>query len=391
MTEKFDTIVIGLGAMGAATLYQVAKRGRKILGIDRYSPPHAHGSSHGDTRITRLACGEGAVYTQFARRSHEIWRELEARTGEQLLVQNGLLVISGPGERASAHGNPRFLDSTIDASLCNDVPHEVLTDRDIRRRFPAFNITEQERGYYEPDAGFVFVEKCIETQLSLAKRLGATVHTNETMQCFDPRVDKVEVATDRATYAADNIVLAAGPWLPQLLPRRAALFTVRRQLLAWFRLADAGPTALARYRPDQFPVFYWQVPRKQAIYGFPWIGDGEPAIKLATEQYDAETTPDKVDRTASSAELQSIYADYIADFLPGVSGQCVKSAVCLYTCVDDARFIVDRLPEHPRVIVASPCSGHGFKHSAAIGEAIAELATDGTPSRVSLEEFRMPD
>ncbi len=386
--KKFDVIVIGLGAIGAATIYQLAKSGRTVLGIDRFSPPHDHGSSHGETRITRLACGEGAVYTQFARRSHDIWRELERESGQSLLSQNGLLVISGPGERASAHGNPAFLDTTIQAACENHVPHEVLSHDDLERRFPAFKVTSEDRAYYEPEAGFLFPETCVRIQLDLAARHGATIYTHETMQQFRSQSGGVEIVTDRAIYSADRMVLTAGPWLPALLPSRAHHFAVRRQVLLWFALADGEPSA--RYQPETFPVFYWQLPRRQSLYGFPWIGGGEPAIKVATEQYDTTTTPETVDRKVSPEEIAAIHADYVADFMPGISNRCVKSATCLYTCTEDTHFVVDTLPEDRRVIVASPCSGHGFKHSAAIGEAIAEVATRGHTTHVSLDPFKLP-
>lgn len=384
MTEKFDTIVIGLGAMGAATLYQLAKRGRKVLGIDRYDPPHSFGSTHGETRITRLACGEGSTYTQFARRSHHIWRDLERETGKDLFIQNGLLVISGPGPRAAAHGNSSFLESTIEIAKQNDVAHETLTDAQIRSRFPAFNIADGDRAYFEPEAGLVRPEECVRVQLDLARQNGAAIRTNETMTAFNPRAEFVEVATDRGSYRADNIVLSAGPWLPELLPQHSPLFTIRRQLLAWFSVKKDA----ALYTPERFPVWYWQIPRDRAIYGFPWFGTAEPAMKVSAEQYDTATSAGVVDRVATAAEIDNLYETYVADFFPSVSRDCVKSAICLYTCVDDARFIVDRLPDEPRVIVASPCSGHGFKHSPAIGEAIAELATGRTPSKVSLDQFK---
>ena len=389
MTEKFDAIVIGLGAVGSATLYQLAKRGRKVLGIDRFSPPHDKGSTHGETRITRLACGEGASYTQFARRSHDIWRQFERESGEQLLVQNGLLLISGPGRRASAHGNPVFLETTIDAAKRNGVAHEVLPDDAIRRRFPAFNISDGDQAYYEPESGFLFPEKCLRVQLQAAQRHGATIHTMEIVQRFEPHRGGVSVITDRGTYSAEKIVLAAGPWVSQLLPpTEARHFTVRRQVLVWFQLKDGEP--VERYRPDAFPVFYWQLPRKQSLYGFPCLDERERSVKVSTEQYDATTTVDAVERAVSAEEIAAIHAGYVADFMPGLSDRPVKTATCLYTCVDDARFIIDRLPENPRVILASPCSGHGFKHSPAIGEALADLATQGHTTQFSLDEFKLP-
>jgi len=386
MPEKFHTVVVGLGAMGAASLYQLAKRGERVLGIDKYAPPHVYGSTHGDTRITRLASGEGAEYTAFARRSHEIWRDLEKQSGQSLLVQNGLLVISGDGPRASAHGKPAFLDATIDAARVNNVAYSVLSEADIRSRFSAFNIAANDRAYFEPEGGYLYPERCVELQLKLAKAHGGEIQTGETMHSFAQHSSYVEVVTDRGEYHADRLVVAAGPWLPHLLPQQAAVFTVRRQVLYWFALEDIATTAM--YRPEAFPVFYWQLPRRQSIYGFPWIGDGEPAVKIATEQYDMQTTADAVERTVSEAETRATYDEYIAPFLRGVSSRAAKSAVCLYTCTGDARFVVDTLPEVSRVMVASPCSGHGFKHSAAIGEAIAEWATLGNATTLSLEQFR---
>jgi sarcosine oxidase len=387
VTEKFDVIVIGLGAVGAATAFQLAKRGVKILGIDRFAPPHKHGSSHGETRITRLACGEGPVYTQFARRSHEIWRELERDTGEQLLLQNGLLVISGAGPRARAHGNPSFLQSSIDAAVENGVVHDVLSDAAIRQRFPAFRVADGDSAYYEPESGILFPEKGVRVQLQAATRHGAQLNTNEVVERFDANKNGVEVVTNKTTYSADKVVLSAGPWLPDFLPKSLAQnFTIRRQVLLWFALKDGE--APERYRPEAFPVFYWQLPRKQALYGFPWIDTDEPAIKVATEQYDTTTTAQTVDRNVTPEEIAAVYNDYVADFMPGVSSRCVKSATCLYTCTDDTHFVIDTLPREPRIVVASPCSGHGFKHSPAIGEGIAELLTQGRPKRVSFDELK---
>lgn len=384
MDNTSDVIVIGLGAVGAAATYQLAKSGARVLGLDRYAPPHDLGSTHGETRITRLACGEGVEYTPFARRSHDIWRALERETDENLLVQNGLLVISGAGKRAAAHGNPDFLQTTIDAAKAHGVAHEHLDDADIRRRFPAFAIADGDAGYFEPEAGFLFPERCVSVQLRLAQQLGAALHMRETALNFTADNGGVRVVTDKGEYRAGRLVLAAGPWLPKLLGQHSPLFTVRRQVLFWFRLHEDA--AREMHAPEHFPVFYWQVPRRQSIYGFPSV-DGR-TIKVATEQYDTETDPDSVKRTVSAEEVRAMYADYVEPFFPGVSGECDRSAVCLYTCVDEARFIVDALPEAPRILVASPCSGHGFKHSAALGEAIAQIASGLNPT-LDLSHFQL--
>lgn len=385
MNTSNDVIVIGLGAVGAAATYQLAKAGARVLGIDRYAPPHTLGSSHGETRITRLACGEGPEYTAFARRSHAIWRDLERATGETLLTQNGLLVISGPGERAAAHGKEDFLTSTAEIARANDVAHERLHDTAIRQRFPAFAVADGDEAYFEPEAGYLFPERCVAVQLEQARTLGAEIHTGETVTSFANEAGGVRVVTDKGEYSAGHLVIAAGPWLPRLAPQIAPLFKVRRQVLVWFRVAEGAP--VAHFLPERFPVFYWQVPRDQAIYGFPSL-DGE-TLKIATEQYKTTTTPETVARDASPEEIAEVYRDYVAPFFPGVTGNCVKSAVCLYTCTDDTRFIVDALPGHDNTVVASPCSGHGFKHSAALGEAIAARVL-GRSGMLGLEAFRLP-
>jgi sarcosine oxidase len=390
VNKTFDVIVVGLGAMGSATAYQLAKRGVRVLGIDRFTPPHALGSSHGDTRVTRLACGEGAQYTPFARRSNEIWRELEAASSKTLLVHNGLLVISGKGERAKTHGNADFLQTTIDAADTHNVPHELLSDADIRRRFPAFGIADGDRGYFEPTGGFLHPEACVKAQLDEATKLGATLNYGEIVTGFKASGSGVTVTTTRATYSAGKAVVSAGAWLPTLLPQpMAAPFTVRRQVLCWFRIDGREP--LERYRPEAFPVFIWQTPRKQTIYGFPWVGTEVPAIKNATEQYDTTTTADSVERVVSPAEIADMYDTYTADFFPGVSNDCIKTAVCMYTCTQDSRFVIDMLPGQPNVIVASPCSGHGFKHSAAIGEAVAGMVSGAPVAGLPLHQFAMAD
>jgi sarcosine oxidase len=391
MPARFDTIVIGLGAMGSAATYQLAKSGQRVLGIDRFAPPHSFGSSHGETRITRLACGEGPEYTQFVRRSHQIWRELEGKTDKSLLVQNGALIISGEGPRAANHENPDFLGTTIRAAEAAGIAHELLRDSDIRERYPAFNVLDRDRAYFEPEAGYVFPEECIRAQLQRAQDLGAELYTNEAVTGFTTVNGGVEVASDRASYTADKIVVTAGAWLPDMLPReRAQLFTVRRQVLYWFKLKP--DVSADHYKPGNFPVYIWQLPARQAIYGFPWTGDGTPSIKIATEQYDTSTSPQSVDRTISADETRAMHAEFVAPYFPGASPDCDRSAVCLYTCVDHARFIIDELPGNARAIVASPCSGHGFKHSAAIGEALADLAVNGkaAATKFDLSKFAMP-
>jgi sarcosine oxidase len=370
----FDAIVLGLGAMGSATLYQLSSRGAAVLGIDQFKPPHEFGSSHGDTRITRIACGEGPEYSVFAHRSHEIWRELEQKTGRHLLTQNGLLVISGEGKRSTGHGIPGFLQTTIKAAEAAKVPYETMTGAEAKRRFPAFNLRDDDTAYFDKVGGFVRPEACVQTQLELAEANGAAVHTNEEVLGFEQRDAFVHVKTARATYTARRIVVAAGSWLPGLLGgAQRTPFTVRRQVLYWFRAQDGS---FESFRPENFPVYVWQLPAPQGIYGFPAVGAADEGIKLATAQYVDATTPQSVDRTVSAAETEAMYETYVAPYFPALMPVPLKTKVCLYTCVEDARFIIDRHPEHDRIIIASPCSGHGFKHSAGIGDVLAQMALD---------------
>lgn len=374
--RSFDTIVLGLGAMGSAALHHLAKKGSRVLGIDRFSPPHAFGSTHGDTRITRLAIGEGAQYTPLVQRSHELWRELERETGRSLLTINGGLVISSTAKTSRCHVE-RFFDNTLSAARKFGIAHEVLDADEIRRRFPQFRVADDEHGYLERDSGFLRPEECVCAHLAQAERAGAEIHRDERALEFRGSATGISVRTNRATYNAATLIVAAGAWLPELLERDLARhFTIYRQTLVWFDVE--GP--IAAFAPERFPIFIWELQgKKQGIYGFPALDGPGGGIKIATEQYDAATTPDAVRRNVTADEIQAMYADYVVPYIAGVGNHCVKAVSCLYTVTPDFGFVLDRHPRYERVLLASPCSGHGFKHSPAIGEALAEIATGGTP------------
>jgi len=366
MNPPFDTIVLGLGAMGSATLFQLAKRGRRVLGIDRFTPPHAFGSSHGETRITRLAIGEGEQYTPLAMRAHEIWREIERETGERLLVECGGLIISGEGARATCHV-PGFFANTLAAAKRFGISHEILDAAAIRKRFPAFAVRDDEVGYYEPSAGYVRPEACVASQLALAQHRGARAQLGETALEIGESSEGAFVRTDRATYRAARVVMTAGPWLPDLLGSTwAGRFTVRRQVLHWYEARRA-----ADFEPGRFPVFIWELAgQSQPIYGFPTVPGGA-GVKIATEALEEATTPQAVKREVDASEARDLFDAKIARGFPGLTGRCLASVTCLYTMTADFGFVIEPHPAFPRVLVASPCSGHGFKHSAAIGESIA--------------------
>lgn len=383
MEKPLDAIVLGLGAMGSATLYQLAKRGGKVLGIDRFSPPHVLGSTHGDTRITRQAIGEGGQYTPLALRSHEIWRDIEARTGAELLTVTGGLVISSDAPRASCHV-PGFFDKTIAVAKQYGIRHDLLDAAQIRARFPQFAIRDNEKGYFEHEAGFLRPEACVNAQLDLAGRHGAAIQRDEQVLRFTPAGGGVRVESDRGTYHANRLVVTAGPWLAGLLDHPCARhFSVTRQVLFWFDV----PAPIERFQPGNFPVFIWELQdSRQAIYGFPAIDGQGGGMKIASEQYETRTSPETVTREVSELESRVMFDTLVARNFPEVSSTCVKSASCLYTMTPDSHFVIDRHPEMRSVIIASPCSGHGFKHSAAIGEALAELALEGA-SALDLSSF----
>ncbi len=380
---KYDVIVLGLGAMGSAAAYQLAKRGAHVLGIDRYAPPHSFGSTHGETRITRLAIGEGEHYTPLVKRSHEIWREIERETGADLLCANGGLIISSHDNAAVTHVKG-FFQNTVSAARKHGVPHELLDAAEIRSRYPMFKVRDGEFGYFEPSAGFVRPEACVEAQLGLARKHGAVLNTSEIVLRYEPRSDGVHVVTDKGGYDADRLIIAAGAWAPELLgPALAPLFKIHRQVLLWFQ----PRSDIAAYRPERFPIFIWELPNvSQGIYGFPAIDGVLGGIKVATESFAKTTDPQSAIRDVSSEEIAEMHGRYIAPFLPDLSPLCVKSTVCLYTVTPDFGFVIDRHPDSERVIIASPCSGHGFKHSAAIGEALADWILKGE-SRHDLSPF----
>jgi sarcosine oxidase len=377
MGQPYDAIVLGLGAMGSSTLYQLAKRGSRVLGIDRHSPPHDRGSSHGDTRITRLAIGEGGQYTPLALRSHEIWREIERETGMALLHTVGGLILSGAGPRATCHV-PGFFENTLAAARHHGIRHDLLDAGDIRRRFPQFAVRDDEVGYFEHEAGYLRPEACVAAQLQLAERHGAVIHRNEKALRFAEEKGLVRVWTEHGRYEARRLVATAGPWLPGLLGETwAGRFTVRRQVLFWFGVKGS----VDAFEPGRFPVFIWeQAGHGQPIYGFPAIDGPGGGVKVASEQHERVTTPETVQRDVRPEEARAMFESQVGPYLPGLSGACVKAVTCLYTMTADCHFVIEAHPDCPGVIVASPCSGHGFKHSAAIGERLARLVRGDEPA-----------
>src|SRR5271166_5317300 len=313
-----DLLVIGLGAVGGAAVYQATKLKARVIGIDRFAPPHDQGSSHGDTRITRQAIGEGRECVPLVLRSNHIWEELEAATGRSLMTRCGCLVLAYPDTPGQHHGSTSFLQDTIDAAREFGIAHEVLSASRARQRYPQIRLQGDEVVYFEPGAGFLRPEACIETQLNLARQTGAQIFLNETVTGIAASNGLVEVRTDRTSYSAAQVVVTAGAWIPKLLGEDYGhLFRIYRQTLCWFALVANG----GRYSPENFPVFIWITgdrPRDM-MYGFPAIDSLQNGVKIATEQYEATVDPDAAPRDVSAADVAALYSDYIAPRFPDVS------------------------------------------------------------------------
>ncbi|MBY0296353.1 MAG: N-methyl-L-tryptophan oxidase [Methylobacterium sp.] len=384
-STRADVAVIGLGAMGSAALYQLARHGLRAVGIDRFAPPHALGSSHGESRITRQGVGEGAAYGPFAAAAHRIWRELEEATGETLFTACGLLVMRSGDSDAIHHGQPDFVDRSIASARACAVPHEVLDGAAIGRRFPQFlGLTGAERVYFEPGGGYVRPEACIAAQLRRAVALGAEIRSGQAVRAIVPEAGAVRIETETETIRAERAVVAAGAWTALLLGAPFdRLLTVRRQVLHWFALDDVsayGPAA---------PAFIWMhgPHATDYLYGFPPM-PGERRLKLATEQYRTAAQADTAARAVAPEESQEFHRAHVQGRLAGVTARAVEAAACLYTITPDHHFIIDDHPDSDRILVVSACSGHGFKHSAGVGAAVAERIATGR-SAIDLAPFRL--
>lgn len=377
---EYDVIVIGLGAMGSASLYQLSKRNIKVLGIDRFNPPHDRGSSHGDTRITRLAVGEGAAYVPLVLRSHQIWDELEEASGKKILHKIGHARFS------NADGDKPDSKNVIarSANLAKEygIKHELLTNEQIKTRFPMFDFTKNETGYFEPESGYVLPELAISTQLQLAKENGANILINSEVTSVKADGDTVVVSVGEVDYRAKKVITSAGSWVNDFVPKSHQVFKVERQVLYWFDIKSG----YEKFR--ELPTFFWSYDNGDIdeIYGFPALDGERGGLKVAMEQHSEFTTPDEFSPQVSKEEEHNMFITHVKEQIPALSNKAIKSVACKYTVTPDYGFVIDYHPINKNIIIASPCSGHGFKHSAAIGEVLSQLAIDGQ-SEIDIEPF----
>jgi len=368
----FDVAVVGLGVTGSAALYDLARRGVRAVGIEQFTPGHNRGSSHGETRIIRLGYFEHPSYVPLVRAAYPLWRALAREAGEALLDVTGIIEM---GTRDS-----ELVAGTLRSACEHGLDHEILDAAAVMRRFPPFRLPPDFVGVLQRDGGILAAEPAVAALVRLAAGAGADVRTGETVRTIDARPGGVRITTDRGAIEVEQAVVAAGPWVKKLLPGLPAAVRTTRQVLAWFEPADR-----AIFARDRFPVFI-VAGATEVFYGFP-LGP-KPGIKFARHHHlDEDVDPDGLVPPPSAADEALLRAG-LAAYLPAANGALLDAQTCLYTRTPDDDFIIDRLPGTPQVIVASPCSGHGFKFAPVIGEILADLATAGT-TRHDISRFSL--
>jgi sarcosine oxidase len=363
MVESYDVIVIGLGGMGSSAAYHLARRGQRVLGLEKFTPAHDKGSSHGGSRIIRQSYFEDPAYVPLLLRAYELWEDLARDSGQEVYRITGGLFL-GPSECLTVAGSLR-------ASLQWSLPHEVLDAAQIRTRFPNFTPQPDDVGLYEPKAGFARPEMTVAAHLDLAARAGATLRFGEEVLHWSESAAGVTVTTGTGTYTAGQVVICPGAWAPELLAELGIPITVERQVLYW--LDPVGGTAPFE---DQ-PIFINENANGMQIYGFPAIDGPQGGVKVAFFRKGQVCTPDTIDRVVHPEEITAM-RNRVTELLPALTGDCVHSATCMYSNTSDEHFVITRHPDYANVTVACGFSGHGFKFVPVVGEIVADLATTGT-------------
>jgi sarcosine oxidase len=361
VVKHFDSIVVGVGGMGSSAVYNLAKRGQKVLGIEKFDVPHSEGSSHGVNRIIRLAYYEDSSYVPLLRRAYEMWSEIETIAKEQLLYKTGSIDTAPSGHE--------LFEGSLQSCLEHDIPHEILNYRQINERFPGYEMPPGHMGLYQQDGGFVLSERAIVAYVNAAVTEGATIQARETVLKWEPEADGVRVFTDRSEYTADRLVITAGAWTAGMLPSLEELAIPERQVLAWLQ-----PEEPSLFTPEVFPVFsaFFEEGR---YYGFPVFGI--PGFKIGRYHHLEEVAdPDNVERNVTQ-EDEDVLRAASARYFPKANGTIMTLKTCLFTNTPDEHFIIDTVPGYPQVAVAAGFSGHGFKFASVVGEILGDLSING--------------
>lgn len=364
MKNYFDVLIIGLGAHGSSAAYHLSKAGLKVCGIDRFHPPHSFGSSHGQSRIIRQAYHESPMYVPLVKTAYTLWRELEEASGKKLFLKTGGIMLGS--ENASV-----VQGAKLSAEMHN-LPYEYLHYDEIIKRFPVLKPTEDTVAVIEKDAGILFPEECIKANLELAAANKAVLTYDEVVETIYYTNDVVTVTTNKSTYYAHKLVISAGAWLNNLLPELHLPLTVERQVLCWFKNADEKTQQ--DLLPGKLPIFIWEHEKDKLFYGFPDIGDG---LKIAPHHAGQPIQPDLLSQQVNPAEIDEMKTVIHTFF--NMQPVFNYSAVCMYTNTPDEHFIIDHHPGNKNIVIASPCSGHGFKFSSVIGKILSDMILNKEP------------
>jgi sarcosine oxidase len=356
-----DVVVLGIGGMGSATAFHLARRGVDVLGIERFDVPHAKGSSHGVTRILRLPQFKHPDYVPLVRRSLDLWTDLEAEHDRQLFYPVGTLDFGPP--------DSDVFTGSRESCTVHDLEHTVLTGRELTEHPGGLDLPDEYRAVYQPDGGFVHAEQSVVAHVRAAQDRGATIRARERVRDWDADESGVRVVTDRGTYTADTLVTTVGSWTGELFPTLDPLLTPERQVLGWFQ-----PTDPDRFTPENFPVFVAGVPEGN-YYGFPSFE--VPGFKFGKHHHRNETGPVADVRHEPTREDEAVLRQFADAYAPAGTGPTMRLVDCLYTNTPDEDFLLDVHPDHPNVVVGAGFSGHGFKFATVVGESLADLATAG--------------
>lgn len=370
--KTFDVAVIGLGAMGSAALFNLARQGHRVIGIEQFEPGHDKGSSHGESRIIRLSYFEHPSYVPLARRALEKWRDLEALSGETILTVTGVLEAGYPGAS--------IVSGSLEAARQHDLTHDVLCASDITRRFPGFKVPSNWTGLFQPEGGLLRPELAIRTFVQQAEHHGAETRMNTRVLGIEPFGAGIRVRTDAEVIEAGSVIVATGAWIGDFAPELKPHLKITRQVLGWF-----SPLEPSLFKPDRCPVFLLES-EEDACYGFPdFAGTG---VKTAShrEGLALPSAEDLVQDGSPADEAQIRRMLELA--MPDANGPLREMRACMYTRTPDDDFVIDLSPVDPRIVLASPCSGHGFKFASVIGEVLADLAL-GRASANDISRFQV--
>ncbi len=363
--RHFDVIVAGVGTMGAAACYHLAKRGVSVLGLEQFDIPHQRGSHHGHSRMIRQSYFEHPDYVPLLKRAYELWDALQNESGMEVIEITGGLYLGPP--------DATILSGSRVAAETHDLPHESLDRSALAERFPVFQLPDHFEGFYEDRAGYVIPERAMEAHASLAGRNGAVLKEQEGLIEWKSEGEGVRVRTEKGEYTADRLVITTGAWTGRILESLKVELVTTRQLLAWFEPGVSLP-----FEKGRFPCWFIETDSPFGHYGFP-MQEEQAGVKIALHRPGEPIDPDKLPIIAAAPEEEEITSlrETLGQYLPDAVGPLLATRTCLYTNSPDGHFIVDQHPEVPAVTLACGFSGHGFKFATVMGEVLADLASSG--------------